>query len=75
MLLHLQAEIASSYGLIVEADDIKAGFKKAFKELSTAHPLYGKYSSPPLHYEQWWSEVIERALSYAHVADSGGSAK
>jgi hypothetical protein len=67
----LQADIASSYGLIVQAEDIKAGFKKAFKEISEAHPLYGKYSSPPLHYEEWWGSVIERALQYAHVADSG----
>lgn len=66
-----QAEIASSYGLIVQADDIKTGFKKAFKEVSEAHPLYGKFSTPPLHYEDWWSSVIEKTFQYANVADSG----
>jgi hypothetical protein len=43
------------------------------KELFHEHPLYGKYSSPPMHYEDWWGHVIERAFQYSHVADSGES--
>lgn len=73
VLLFYQADIASSYGLVVQADDIKIGFKRAFKEISEAHPLYGKFSTPPLHYEDWWSSVIERTFQYANVADSGRS--
>lgn len=69
--IHQQyAEIASTYGLIVQADDIKTGFRRAFKEQSEAHPLYGKHSVPPLHHEDWWGMVIERTFQYAHVADS-----
>ena len=66
-----QAQVAESYGLIVKADDIKTGFRQAFKETSAQYPLYGKHSSPPLHYEDWWSLVIERTFEHADVASSG----
>lgn len=56
--------------MIVKADDIKSGFKKAFKEISAEHPLYGN-SIPPMHYEDWWSLVIERTFENADVASSG----
>lgn len=34
-------------------------------------PLYGKQSGKTP--EDWWTQLIERTLSYAHVADSGGA--
>ena len=67
----LQAQVAESYGLVVTAEEVKTGFRKAWKEISTQHPLYGKHSTPPLHYNDWWNLIIERTFLYADVASSG----
>lgn len=66
-----QAELAAAYGLQVTPEEIKPAFKRAYREVASRHPLYGKYSSPPLHYEDWWGLLIENTLDYAGVAGSG----
>lgn len=63
--------MAESYGLLVRPDEIQPGLKRAFKEMASQHPLYGKYSKPALHYEEWWSMFIERTFQYADVPESG----
>lgn len=65
------AQVAEAYGLLVRPDEIQAGFRAAWKEVSARHPLYGKHSDPPLHYEDWWGLIIERTFQKAGLADSG----
>lgn len=71
MLSIEKAQVAESYGLLVSPDEVRTGFRKAFKEMSAAHPLYGKFSNPPMHYEEWWTNLIEKTFQYTDVADSG----
>lgn len=71
MSFHSQANIAQSYALVVSADQVKHGFKHAFTQLSYELPLYGKHSSPPLQYADWWSLVIEKTFEHTDVASSG----
>ena len=55
----------------MEANDIKSALKQAMTDISAAHPLYGKWASPPMSYKDWWGQVIEQTFRYAHVAESG----
>lgn len=43
----------------------------AFKEMSVAHPLYGKHSRPPLTPEAWWSTLIGKCMLHAGATEYG----
>jgi len=66
--VHLQyAEVASAHGVEVDADEVKAGFKRAYKQWSASHPLYGRMARPAIDPTQWWSEVIRTTMIEAGV--------
>lgn len=47
--------------------------RSAFKEMEAAHPMYGKFSDPPLTPAQWWTELIRRCMVHAGAASEGTS--
>ncbi|GAA5974370.1 hypothetical protein JCM11641_005239 [Rhodosporidiobolus odoratus] len=61
------ALVARQYGLQVEEQKVKDGFKLAFKKWAKDHPLYGKHSTPPLDPRAWWIGVIEQTFQEAGV--------
>ncbi|GAA5884517.1 hypothetical protein JCM16303_000008 [Sporobolomyces ruberrimus] len=64
------AEVARTYGLSVVDDQVKVGFKRAFKRWIVLHPLYGKRSKPPLEPGDWWRGVIGDTFRYAGVEET-----
>lgn len=47
----------------------------AFKEMDAAHPLYGKFSDPPMIPAQWWTELIRRCMIHAGGEVEGESSR
>ncbi|GAA5909136.1 Dpi35p [Sporobolomyces salmoneus] len=62
-------EVARSYGLAVEEENVKVAFKRAFKQWLKAHQFYGKHSNPPLQPGDWWKGVIDDTFRLAGVSD------
>ncbi|GAA6033666.1 hypothetical protein JCM8097_004373 [Rhodosporidiobolus ruineniae] len=59
--------VARSFGLAVEEQQVKDGFKQVFTKWAKEHPLYGKHSKPPLDPSDWWSGVIQETFRNAGV--------
>ncbi|KAI5479650.1 glycosyltransferase family 2 protein [Pseudohyphozyma bogoriensis] len=64
------SEVARSFGLSVEEQQVGAGFKQAYKKMAKSKPLYGKLGDPPMSPTQWWSAVIHDTFINAGVAKS-----
>ncbi|GAA6019001.1 hypothetical protein JCM10207_006284 [Rhodosporidiobolus poonsookiae] len=67
-------QVAREYGLAVTESAVKSGFKSAFSAQASAHPLYGKHSTPPLSPSAWWASVIHSTFLHAGVPASSLSA-
>ncbi|KAK4689654.1 hypothetical protein P7C73_g447, partial [Tremellales sp. Uapishka_1] len=60
---HLYAQEAQAAGISsVSPQSVRDGFRAAFKSINSAHPLYGKHSSPPLSPEEWWTSLIRECM-------------
>ncbi|BGP12139.1 hypothetical protein JCM10213_004704 [Rhodosporidiobolus nylandii] len=61
------AAVARQFGLDVKEEEVKNGFKQAFKQWKKDYPLYGKHSNPPLDPSDWWSGVIQDTFRNAGI--------
>ncbi|GAA5845043.1 hypothetical protein JCM11251_007454 [Rhodosporidiobolus azoricus] len=64
------ASVARQYGLYLDEQRVKDGFKDSFKRYAKEYPLYGKLSQPPMKPEAWWRGVIQETFRNAGAAES-----
>ncbi|SGY13603.1 BQ5605_C010g05908 [Microbotryum silenes-dioicae] len=63
------ADVARLSDLNVDPEQVKQGFKIAYKHWAKTHPVYGRCSTPPLDPTLWWSGLIQDTFHHAGVTE------
>ncbi|KAM0752914.1 HAD-like protein [Meredithblackwellia eburnea MCA 4105] len=63
-------QVALQFGLKLNEKQVKQAFKKAYNQWTASHPMYGKFSTPPIDPTTWWANVIHDTFLNAGVPNT-----